>query len=110
MNTHQPPVRATEQWFHPFVSGSGAGAAEQVALIAVFAFSGRAACCRGIAPAAPDVEANAGRQGHHVVVMAAVAQGLPQFGACFAQGHEGIELPDFLEELLELGFGHGRRT
>jgi len=49
----------------------------------------------------------AGRQGHHLVVMAAILQLLTQAGVGLAQGHEGIELLHFLEKLLELGFGHG---
>ena len=64
--------------------------------------------CLGAAvpPAPADVKAKLGRQLDHVVVVAAVSEGLPKLGLGFSQGHEGIELLDLLEELLELGFGH----
>jgi hypothetical protein len=44
---------------------------------------------------------------HHLVVMAAPLEFLTHLRVGFAQGNEGIELPNLLKELLELGFGHG---
>lgn len=46
-------------------------------------------------------------QGHHPVVAAAEAQGLPQLRVAFAQGHKRIELADLLEKLLQIGISHG---
>jgi hypothetical protein len=44
---------------------------------------------------------------HHLVVVAAVLELLAHLRVGFAEGDEGIELPNLLKELLELGFGHG---
>jgi hypothetical protein len=44
---------------------------------------------------------------HHLLVMAAVLELLTHVRVGFAESHEGIELPNFLKKLLELGFGHG---
>jgi len=84
-----------------FLAGGRALPPQQVGLI------GRSSRFRLAVPPAPaDVKAELGGQLHHIVVIAAVPQRLAQVGLRFAQGHEGIELLDLVEELLELRFGH----
>jgi hypothetical protein len=45
---------------------------------------------------------------HHGVVVAAGAQGGPHGRIGLAEGHEGIQLPHLLQELLQVCFRHGR--
>jgi hypothetical protein len=46
-------------------------------------------------------------QGHYLVVLRALAQGVTQIRVPFAEGNEGVELADFFEKPLQIGIGHG---
>jgi len=61
-----------------------------------------------LSPAPADLKAAGAGQAHHVVVVAAVAQGIPHRRVGVGERHKGIERGHLLEELLQLRFSHGR--
>ena len=62
--------------------------------------------CR-FSPTPAYLKAMAASEMHHLVVFAAPLELVAHLRIGFAQGYEGIELPNLFKELLELGFGHG---
>ena len=62
--------------------------------------------CR-FSPTPAYLKAMAASEMHHLVVVAAPLELVAYLRIGFAQGYEGIELPNLFKELLELGFGHG---
>ena len=102
MDPLQTQARRLKQQAGLFGSSGWTGTSQQVVIT-----GGRVLL---LSPAATDLKTTALRQTHHLMVVVAVAQGLAQRRIRFAEGHEGLERSNLLEELLQLGFGHGRST
>jgi hypothetical protein len=63
---------------------------------------------RRLTPTATDLKAMLSGQLHHVVVVAAGDQLLPQGWQPFAEGYEGLQLSHFVDEPFEILGSHGR--
>jgi hypothetical protein len=99
MDALQPQARQLQQPGDALLSRRRAGAAQQIVriLLAAGLFT----------PAAADLETPLPSQAHHLLMVAALAQGLAQLRPLLAQRHKGIQLGDLGQELLQIGFGHG---
>jgi hypothetical protein len=103
MDPLQPQPRCLDQHLAFLASRGGTGGRQQAGVR-----TGRLGRWgRALPPASADLEAPRAGQGHHLVMVAAVAQAAEQGGLLPAEGHKGIQLANFLQEPLQIGFGHG---
>lgn len=107
VNPLQSPLRRRDDHAAALTAGGRAGRCQQVYAVPVPIRGCRGGGGGALPPATTDLEAPLPRQGHHLMVVAAVAQGRPQSGLRLAERHKGIQSRHLGEKLLQIGFGHG---